>query len=106
MAIALLGLLAIGTSALLGQLVDGTDRKRSELRAETRAVAVMESLLTREYAALPVGTGNGTGPLGVSWSVEIFQEQADLRRLRVVAVEDDRRSVVETLISNRFDGVP
>jgi prepilin-type N-terminal cleavage/methylation domain-containing protein len=106
LAMFLLGLLAIGVSALLTQLVGGNDRSRIRLEARARAIAVAESLLTRDYATLATGTTNGTGPLGVDWSLSISQEAPNLRRIAVLATKSGESSRVETLVSNRFVGLP
>ena len=106
LAIVLLGLLAIGASALLTQLVGASDVRRSELLTETCSIAVMESLLTHDYSALATGSSNGTDPLGVEWTAMISQESPRLRRITVTADQDGETTRLETLISDRFQGTP
>lgn len=100
-AIALLGVAGISATALLAQLTNSTIDGRTDVTCHATAVAVMESLLVRDYDQLLAGTTTGTSPAGVAWTVTISDEATSLRRLDVAAVQDDRTVRIETLVADR-----
>jgi prepilin-type N-terminal cleavage/methylation domain-containing protein len=106
LAVMLLGLIAVGISALIGQLVGNSDRDQARVTSRVQAVAVMESVLTRDYADLGPGTSSGTRFADTSWELTVSQESPRLKRLRVTAETRGETTELETLVADRFGGLP
>ena len=101
-ALAVLGVAGITATALLAQLTRANVDGREDVTGHTTAVAVMESLLVRDYADLAIGSTTGTSANGVDWTVTISAETSRLRRLRVDAISGGRPVTLETLVADRF----
>ncbi len=106
LAIFLLGMIAVGISALLGQLVGSNDTDLARLQSRTQAVAVMESLLTQDYSQLGLGTVSDSSPSGMSWTITVSQEAPGLRKLVVVSTAQGESCRLESMTADRLGGLP
>lgn len=96
--LAVAGIAAVGLLATLSRSsVDG----RTQVMLHATAVAVMESLLVRDFDQLAVTTAGGSSVGGIAWTVAISDEGPRLRRLAVAVVDDGRSLTLETLRSDR-----
>ncbi len=96
--LAVAGITAVGLLATLSRSsVDG----RTQVVLHATAVAVMESLLVRDFDTLPIATTSGSAADGTAWTIAITDESAGLRRLSVAVVSDGRSLTLESLRSDR-----
>ena len=102
LALGLLGGAGITIVGLWTVLTNSNVQARDDVRAHATAVAVMESLLTREYDELAVGSLAGVDADGIAWNLDIRDAATSLREIEVTAGNDDTSARLSTLISDRF----
>ncbi len=101
LALSLLAAAGVAAVGLLTQLARSSHHTGTEVEVHTTAVAVIESLLTRDWSALAPTTATGISAGGVAWTLTVADEATDLRRLTVDARADGAGVVLQTLVSNR-----
>lgn len=100
-ALALLAVAGIAAVGLLATLSRSSVDGRTQVMLHATAVAVMESLLVRDFDALPVAATSGSAADGIAWTIAITDESAGLRRLSVAVASDGRSLTLESLRSDR-----
>ncbi len=105
LAVALLALIGIASTGLIGGLTKGSVRTRDRVLAHGLAAERMENALAGGYATLSLGSSSEssiTGFEGFQARRDVFQEATDLRRVKVVVWSPTAADSLETLVANRY----